>query len=202
MRLLARDGLEAISLRHVAAEAGVSAGQVQHYFPSKEAMMEYAATAIAERVTERIATAGPDPDLHQILTALLPTDTDSAADTRSLIGYLAFASVRPQIADTLATNGRAFRDHIATMITPHPDPITAADTLLALLDGLALHVTVGQLSADRARTLLTTAIDGALAEAEAAQRHRQRETPAHLGRHDHNSFRTEGELAAEPGEPG
>ncbi|MFF2088289.1 TetR/AcrR family transcriptional regulator [Nocardia sp. NPDC058176] len=173
MRLLARDGLEAISLRHVAAEAGVSAGQVQHYFPSKEAMMEYAAGAIADRIAARIATAGPDPDLHQILTALLPTDADSATDTRSLIGYLAFASVRPQIADTLATNGRGFRDHIAGMIAAHPDPTTAADTLLALLDGLALHVTVGQLPAARARAHLTAAIDGVLAEAEAAQRHRQ-----------------------------
>ncbi|APE36639.1 hypothetical protein BOX37_24980 [Nocardia mangyaensis] len=150
----------------------------------------------------RVATVGPDPGLRQILIALLPTDTDSAADARSLIGYLAFASVRPQIADTLATNGRAFRDHIATMITPHPDPVTAADTLLALLDGLALHVTVGQLPADRARTLLTTAIDGVLAEAEAAQRHRQREALAHLGQRDHEPFLTEDERAAEPDEPG
>ncbi|WP_278263268.1 TetR family transcriptional regulator C-terminal domain-containing protein [Nocardia sp. AG03] len=161
MRLLAREGLESISLRNVAAEAGVSAGQVQHYFPSKDAMMEYAAGAIAERIGARVATAGPDPDLHQILTALLPTDDASAADARSLIGYLAFASVRPQVAATLATNGRSFRDHLAAMLPDHPDPTTAADTLLALLDGLALHATVGQISPERARMLLTGAIDAA-----------------------------------------
>ncbi|MFE7719067.1 TetR/AcrR family transcriptional regulator [Nocardia rhizosphaerihabitans] len=162
LRLLARDGLEAISLRHVAAEAGVSPGQVQHYFPSKDAMMEFAASAIADRIAARISAAGPDPDLHHILTALLPTDPDSAADTRTLIGYLAFASVRPQVAETLATNGRAFRDHIAGMLPDHPDPVTAANTLLALLDGLALHVTLSQLPAEAAHTLLTTAIDEAL----------------------------------------
>ncbi|MEV0684691.1 TetR/AcrR family transcriptional regulator [Nocardia sp. NPDC050378] len=163
MRLLARDGLESISLRHVAAEAGVSAGQVQHYFPTKDAMMEFAATTIAGRIGERITAAGPDPDLHQILTALLPTDAESAADTRTLIGYLAFASVRPQIAETLATNGRGFRDHIAGLLPHHPEPTAAASTLLALLDGLALHVTVGQISADDARPLLTSAIDETLA---------------------------------------
>ncbi|MGW5450853.1 TetR/AcrR family transcriptional regulator [Nocardia sp. NPDC003979] len=163
MRLLARDGLESVSLRHVAAEAGVSAGQVQHYFPTKDAMMEFAATTIGARIADRITAAGPDPDLHQILTALLPTDPQSAADTRTLIGYLAFASVRPDIAATLATNGRAFRDHIASLLPRHPDPVTAANTLLALLDGLALHVTLGQLPADDARTLLSTAIDAALA---------------------------------------
>ncbi|KAF0846192.1 TetR/AcrR family transcriptional regulator [Nocardia caishijiensis] len=161
MRLLARDGLESISLRHVAAEAGVSAGQVQHYFPTKDAMMEFATTTIAGRIQARIAAAGPDPDLRQILTALLPTDAESAADTRTLIGYLAFASVRPPVAETLATNGRAFRDHIAGMLPHHPDPTGAANTLLALLDGLALHVTLGQLPAADARTVLTTAIDEA-----------------------------------------
>ncbi|MGW6729546.1 TetR/AcrR family transcriptional regulator [Nocardia sp. NPDC055029] len=164
MRLLARDGLEAISLRHVAAEAGVSPGQVQHYFPSKDAMMEFAASTIADRIATRIAAAGPDPDLHHILTALLPTDPDSSADSRTLIGYLAFASVRPQIAETMATNGRAFRDHIAGMLPDHPDPTNAANTLLALLDGLALHVTLGQLPAADAGTLLTSAIDGVLAQ--------------------------------------
>ncbi|MGS2806266.1 TetR/AcrR family transcriptional regulator [Nocardia sp. MW-W600-9] len=163
MRLLARDGLEAISLRHVATEAGVSPGQVQHYFPSKDAMMEFAASTIADRIAARVATAGPDPDLHQILTALLPTDPGTAAETRTLIGYLAFASVRPQVAETLATNGRAFRDHIATLLPGNPDPTTAADTLLALLDGLALHATLGQITAERARTVLHSAIDAALA---------------------------------------
>lgn len=161
MRLLARDGLESISLRHVAAEAGVSTGQVQHYFPSKDAMMEFATSTIADRIAARITAAGPDPDLHQILTALLPTDAESAADARILIGYLAFASVRPHIAEALATNGLGFRDHVATMITHHPDPTAAAESLLALLDGLALHVTIGQLSPDKARALLTAAIDDA-----------------------------------------
>ncbi|MFE6919464.1 TetR/AcrR family transcriptional regulator [Nocardia sp. NPDC057663] len=164
MRLLARDGLEAISLRHVAAEAGVSPGQVQHYFPSKDAMMEFAASTIADRIAARISAVGPNPDLHHILTVLLPTDPDSAADSRTLIGYLAFASVRPQVAETMATNGRAFRDHIAGMLPDHPDPTTAANTLLALLDGLALHVTLGQLPATDAHELLTSAIDGVLAQ--------------------------------------
>ena len=123
--------------------------------------MEFATATIADRIAARITAAGPDPDLHQILTALLPTDAESAADARILIGYLAFATVRPHIAEALATNGLAFRDHLATMITHHPDPSTAADTLLALLDGLALHVTVGQLSPEKARAILSSAIDNA-----------------------------------------
>ena len=44
----ARDGVEATSIRGVAATAGVSPGLVQHYFPSKRALRE----AVDERVTE------------------------------------------------------------------------------------------------------------------------------------------------------
>ena len=39
MRLAATEGLEEVSLRHVAAEAGVSTGMVQHYFRTKDEMM-------------------------------------------------------------------------------------------------------------------------------------------------------------------
>lgn len=44
----ARDGVKATSIRDVAAAAGVSAGLVQHYFPSKAALRE----AIDAHVTE------------------------------------------------------------------------------------------------------------------------------------------------------
>ena len=53
MRVVANDGLEAVSLRHVAAEAGVTAGMVQHYFPSKEAMMDFAMQSASARFDSR-----------------------------------------------------------------------------------------------------------------------------------------------------
>ncbi|MGH3910171.1 MAG: TetR/AcrR family transcriptional regulator, partial [Pseudonocardiaceae bacterium] len=42
MRVAATKGLQAVSLRHVAHEAGVSAGMVQHYFRTKDEMMTFA----------------------------------------------------------------------------------------------------------------------------------------------------------------
>jgi len=41
-RLVADEGLEAVSVRTVAAEARVSIGTVQHYFPTKDAMLLHA----------------------------------------------------------------------------------------------------------------------------------------------------------------
>ena len=71
----ARDGVKATSIRDVAAAAGVSAGLVQHYFPSKSALR----AAVDEHVTE-IARAALGvrevegdiiEDLSQRLTALV-----------------------------------------------------------------------------------------------------------------------------------
>lgn len=53
-RVASRHGLDAVSLRHVAAEAGVSMGLVQHYFTTKEDMLRFALETIGERVTQRI----------------------------------------------------------------------------------------------------------------------------------------------------
>ena len=54
LRLISTHGLEAASLRNVAAEAGVSMGTVQHYFDDKQAMLDFAQQYNHERATERI----------------------------------------------------------------------------------------------------------------------------------------------------
>jgi AcrR family transcriptional regulator len=42
LRIAASRGLDEVSLRDVAAEAGVSMGQVQHYFSTKREMLMFA----------------------------------------------------------------------------------------------------------------------------------------------------------------
>ena len=67
LELGSREGLERVTLRAVAAEAGVSMGQVQHYFASREDMLFYAVThgmqGMERRIRERIGIVGADwPD--------------------------------------------------------------------------------------------------------------------------------------------
>src|SRR5271170_38995 len=47
-------GLEAVSLRDVAAQAGVSMGSVQHYFSSKEEMLQFALGHMRDRALARL----------------------------------------------------------------------------------------------------------------------------------------------------
>lgn len=71
----AREGVNATSIRHVAAAAGVSPGLVQHYFPSKAALR----AAVDDHVTEvaraalTVRTVEGDiiEDLAERLTALV-----------------------------------------------------------------------------------------------------------------------------------
>ncbi len=65
-------GLEAVSLRDVAAQAGVSMGAVQHYFESKEQMLLFALGHMRDRALARMQAelaAVPQPTSRQTIMA-------------------------------------------------------------------------------------------------------------------------------------
>src|SRR5256885_2732805 len=86
LRLAGRDGLDAVSLRHVAAEAAVSMGQVQHYFATKGEMLRFALDVVSERVADRIGRRvaaltddgrdDPYTLVRTMLAELLPLDEE------------------------------------------------------------------------------------------------------------------------------
>jgi AcrR family transcriptional regulator len=166
MRVAAGRGLEAVSLRHVAAEAGVSAGMVQHYFPTKDAMMAYAIGVVRERSEQRIAAAvselGADPAprllLLTFIAALLPLDKPSTDDGRVALAFLAYTAVRPDAAAGL----RSDTDQLVTFIAgllPGPDATNDAAGLLALTEGLGVYLLGGQYRPDRALAALDAHLD-------------------------------------------
>jgi AcrR family transcriptional regulator len=144
-RIAADRGLEAASMREIAAEAGVSPGRVQHYFADKDALMLFAARRLRERVEERVARgtaegAAPRDRLRALLRALLPLDAGSRAD--ALAG--AAISVRARGDPGLAERYDAGRTRIAAELSARLADVRAdldheleARTLLALAQGLA-----------------------------------------------------------------
>ena len=100
MRVAAERGLEAVSLRHVAAAAGVSSGMVQHYFRTRDEMMTFALAVVRDRnearVTRAIAALGETPAprelLRTMLAALLPLDEERRADGRVALAFLAYTA--------------------------------------------------------------------------------------------------------------
>jgi AcrR family transcriptional regulator len=68
-------GLARISLRDVAAEAGMSLGQLQHYFPTRETLITHAMDLLTAettaRVKRRIAEIGPDPGPRDVVRVVV-----------------------------------------------------------------------------------------------------------------------------------
>lgn len=170
LRVVARDGLAAVSLRHVATEAGVTTGMVQHYFPSKDAMMEFAmrtaSASYEERIRRGLAAAGDDPTPREIvgilLGALLPADETEADDARVALAFEAYAATHPEAAAYLEEGNALLRTHLAGLIrsiSSHPDPTAVATGLLAAAEGLGIHMLSSQLAVTDARAALDQLID-------------------------------------------
>lgn len=165
-RLAASRGLDAVSLRHVAAAAGVSMGRVQHYFATKDDMLMFAFETIGKRVERRMAAAvgdippGTRAFVRALLVEMLPLNDASRAEAPVLAAFFAKAVVEPRLARPLREDAPAMAgfvaEQLATAGVERPD--TAAVTLLALVDGLMLHLLVGQV----AETDALAALDGYL----------------------------------------
>ena len=152
LRVVSRTGLEAASLRNVATEAGVTSGMVQHYFPSKDAMIDFAmdtaTTRYERRITARLEQLGDGPDPRRIvrtlLTGLLPADDVEAQDAKVALAFQAYAADRPAAAARLEQGNAQLRGHLAEVVASAnpgvPDPQAAATALLATAEGLAVHM--------------------------------------------------------------
>jgi AcrR family transcriptional regulator len=159
-RLIALKGLDAVSLRHVAAEAGVSMGRVQHYFATKDEMLMFAFELISERVATRLgAVHSDDPAtyLRAILLELLPLSPAARAEAPVLAAFLAQAVVEPRLGLPLREGNGEMIAWLAGMIAsarPGGDPRRDAMALLAFVDGLMLQVLIGQVSPEAAEDLV------------------------------------------------
>ncbi|WP_158881822.1 TetR/AcrR family transcriptional regulator [Amycolatopsis anabasis] len=105
LRLVARDGIDAVSVRTVAAEAGISAGAVQKYFATREELLGFAFELTGEYLLERwatVATTGPLIDvLWRYVRAALPVDEQSRAEFVVILAFTAQAATRPDWAAKL-----------------------------------------------------------------------------------------------------
>lgn len=171
-RLTARDGLEGVSLRQVAAEAGISMGLVQHYFTTKDEMLRFALEAVSERAAERIgqrASELNDPDrprslVHALLVEMLPLDEERRLEAQVAFAFMARASVRPGIAERLRVDAVRLEEFLAEQIrSARVDQVLApeveAASLLAIVDGLSAHTLAGHHPPERALALLDAQLD-------------------------------------------
>lgn len=175
-RVAARGGLEAVSLRDVAAEAGVSMGLVQHYFKTKEQMLTFTLQLWRElgeqRVRERLAASGEPFSMRllvrEILAESLMVAPDQEVTARAWVAFAARAAVEPGLARILREGNAEMVAWVAGELRQAQargevaiglDADREAGVLMALVDGLTVQVLLGQHSPSSALATLDYQLD-------------------------------------------
>jgi AcrR family transcriptional regulator len=154
IRCLARDGYAGITMKRVAAEAGVSPGILHYYFRDKRAILASAAATVTGDLDRRVATEArgarsPRGRLRALLRACLKVATESRDFWTVLIALWGEALHDPELA---RLNRRAYaraRRFLAASVTRgtaagafrRVAPDEAAVVMLAVVDGLSLQLT-------------------------------------------------------------
>jgi AcrR family transcriptional regulator len=172
LRIAASRGLQAASMREVAAEAGVSLRLVQYYFHTKVELLRAGLGYLGEHLSARVerhvrALNSPSPRgvLYATLTAILPTDAESRWLTRTYAAYYALGLDEPAREPTypdvlegfLADHVRAAQD--VGEVDAELDAAVVVAGLVALANGLGASVLGGQRDGDAARAILTYHLD-------------------------------------------
>ncbi|HEV7647320.1 MAG TPA: TetR family transcriptional regulator C-terminal domain-containing protein [Actinophytocola sp.] len=167
-RLAGREGLDGVSLRQVATEAGVSMGRVQHYFTTKDEMLRFAFRTISERVEQRMATAvaglgeSPPPRalVRALLVEMLPLSEPARAEAPVLATFLARAVVEPALAESQRADAERLREFVTAQIGAAPgNPALEATALLAIVDGLMTQLLIGHVDPATALSTLDYQLD-------------------------------------------
>lgn len=172
-RITRREGWDAISLRKVAAEAGVSMGMVQHYFTTKDQMLRFAVEMMAEdtrqRIRERVA-ALPEPHtprqlVHAVLTEMIPDADRRPAEAEAADVWVRRFLLRPDDRSSLHNGFDDVKNFLVEQILLVRGPAATvdagrdADGLIALLDGLIYNIVTGHLTAATARAVIDGQLD-------------------------------------------
>jgi AcrR family transcriptional regulator len=180
LRIASTRGLQAVSMREVAAEAGVSLRLVQYYFTDKQTLLNSGLAELAARLDRRVraraAAAGGNLSVRQVfelvLGSILPSDEPSRLDSLAWTAYYAAALTDPALADAAAgavNYPNALEDFLTARLTAAQQagevdagraPRTEAAALLALTNGLTSGILGRQRTPEAAAAVLAYALDG------------------------------------------
>ena len=100
-RVLTREGVGGVSVRTVAAEAGLSTGALRHYFAEQADLLLFAAQLTIEPIAERMAAELADRDrplvevVQGVLEQLLPLDDERSTEVAVYFGLIDLTRLTP-----------------------------------------------------------------------------------------------------------
>lgn len=170
--VIASDGLERASLRHIAARMGATIGTLTHQFRDRDDLLrttfEVTVRSIRDRAARTARGKGGIALVRAILGEALPTSEERKVEAAV---WLAFAMSATTNAEHAALYRGLYREWergltgVLADLVPEGgmDPTDACRVLMATADGIALSALAGRdLPAAEQRRLLAVAIDAVL----------------------------------------
>lgn len=169
VRVASRSGLHAVTLRSVAADAGVSLRLVQYYFESKAQLMQAALRRLSDQSNERwrARLSAADATVRECVTELLyeALPDDDASRTFHLVwtSYAVLAMTDPELGEqSFVESPNQLEERLTALLATAQadgeigadrDPKYEAARLLAINHGVGSSVLVGQRSSVDARSV-------------------------------------------------
>nr|WP_268913959.1 TetR family transcriptional regulator C-terminal domain-containing protein [Corynebacterium uropygiale] len=176
-RLIVKNGLEGLTIRKVALEAGLNVGSVRHFFDNREDLLTAAALKATTRMesrlkkypVERLKTLRGDDAvsaLQEILEQVLPVNEESREEAIIVIELIRASRTQPVFAECAAQMGSDLNDVIISALSclAVPDPSIVARHISALIGGLTLDTITphGSLTVPQLRATLRSALENIL----------------------------------------
>lgn len=100
-RVIQQDGLDGLSVRRVADEAGLSLGALRHYFETVDELLAFSMRLVSERANARINrlpfTGNVRMDIEMVIQELLPLDETRLAEAQVWLAFAGKAVSSPTI---------------------------------------------------------------------------------------------------------
>ncbi|MFB4267380.1 TetR/AcrR family transcriptional regulator [Nonomuraea sp. GTA35] len=152
-RVIVRDGIDAATTRAIAKEAGYSNGVLAHYFADKDEILLSALRQshrrIRGRITGKVAGMTGLAALREVLLDNLPLDDERAEETRLEVSFWSRSLAAERLAEVQRAEAGELRAAVRELLeqareagelTADDDLDDVAERLLALVDGLSLHL--------------------------------------------------------------
>lgn len=173
-RVIVRDGIDAATTRAIAKEAGYSNGVLAHYFADKDEILLSALRQshqrIRERLTRKIEGATGLAALRELLLDNLPLDAERTQETRLEVSFWSRSLASEHLAEVQRAEAAELRTAVRRLLgearaagelTTDENLDDVAERLLALVDGLSLHLLLypGRLARVDLERLMLSALD-------------------------------------------
>ncbi|HWO75214.1 MAG TPA: TetR/AcrR family transcriptional regulator [Bacillus sp. (in: firmicutes)] len=148
-RVIVEQGMERVTVRNIAKEAGISLGSLRHYFSTQEELLSYSMNLVKDKVTARIMKIATQhlplkEKALKMLLELVPTDKESMAEAEVWFTFIAYTRHKEQFdanQDGVFLGIQLLMQYLQqyNLLKTDIDLELETERLYAVIDGLALH---------------------------------------------------------------